>query len=67
MLEVCCQDDSLEHFPVTLIACFSCATCLCFLILISSQDEYMKKKFQDLLAQEKNLMALSPIPAQVFR
>ncbi|EGW02427.1 serine/threonine-protein kinase Chk2 isoform X1 [Cricetulus griseus] len=28
------------------------------------QDEYMKKKFQDLLAQEKNLMALSPIPAQ---
>lgn len=66
MHEVCRQDGSLGHLPVILGACFSsCAAYLC--LWISSQDEYMKKKFQDLLlAQEKNLMALPLTPAQVF-
>jgi hypothetical protein len=35
-------------------------------LLISSQDEYMKKKFQDLLVQEKNSVTLPVAPAQVF-
>jgi hypothetical protein len=35
------------------------------MVLISSQDEDMKKKFEDLLAKENKPMALPQGPAQV--